>query len=289
MNIRGDFLNFLYLIIIILGLTIQNIVKKPYTQKNGEKGVYFFTMLVSLSATVFFALTSKSLKFDVAFLPYSFLFAVFFCLGTIFGVLSVSAGSLSLTSLFVSYSLMIPTFYGLIFLNSNTSVFFIIGIILLLASLWLVNKKSEKSPFSIKWIIYVIITFFANGMCSVVQKMEQIAFDGGYKNEFMIVALITVSLVMAVMVILKERKELNIFLKTGWNLGILCGIMNGVVNLLVMVITARMSMAIVFPLISAGGIITTYFVSKFLYKEELSRLQAAGLLVGIVSVIFLNL
>ena len=43
-----------YLITIILGVTFQNVVKKPYTQKTNGKGLFFFGCLVSLSAMLFF-------------------------------------------------------------------------------------------------------------------------------------------------------------------------------------------------------------------------------------------
>ena len=35
-------MEFLYLVSIILGISIQNIVKKPYADKTNGKGVYFF-------------------------------------------------------------------------------------------------------------------------------------------------------------------------------------------------------------------------------------------------------
>lgn len=50
----------IYLIAIIFGISFQNIVKKPYTQKASGKGAYIFSLMTSLSALLFFLLTSKS-------------------------------------------------------------------------------------------------------------------------------------------------------------------------------------------------------------------------------------
>ena len=54
-------------------------------------------------------------------------------------------------------------------------------------------------------------------MCTVVQKMQQVASDGAYKNEFMIVALAIVIVIMLAMTFVKERKNIKLFAKSGWH------------------------------------------------------------------------
>ena len=67
--------------------------------------------------------------------------------------------------------------------------FFFIGLGLLAISLFLVNKKNDKCPITPKWLLFVFLSFTGNGLCSTFQKMQQIAFGGAYKNEFMIISL----------------------------------------------------------------------------------------------------
>ncbi|MBE6762457.1 MAG: hypothetical protein E7551_09295 [Ruminococcaceae bacterium] len=202
-------------------------------------------------------------------------------------VLAIAYGSLSLTSLFISYSLMIPTFYGLI-IGDTVSTGFIPGMLLLVISLFLTNKSNEKAKISLKWIICVFLSFLGNGMCTVVQKMQQIASNGAYKNEFMIVALAIVTVVMLIMSILKERTEIKFFAKVGWHWAIICGALNGMVNLFVMILSGKMPVSLMFPLISAGGLIVTYIVSRFFYKEKLTKIQFIGFIFGLMAVVFLN-
>ena len=204
-------------------------------------------------------------------------------------VLAVANGSLSLTSLFISYSLMIPTFYGLVFLKDSISFGFIPGLTLLAVSLFLVNKGDKKARFSFKWIMFVILAFIGNGMCTVIQKMQQVASDGNYKNEFMIVALAIVAVVMFILSMLKEREEIKTYVKAGWHWALICGLLNGMVNLFVMLLSEKMALSLMFPLISAGGLIVTYAVSRFGYKEKLTKVQFAGFVLGLASVIFLNI
>ena len=49
-------------------------------------------------------------------------------------------GSMTLTSLIVSYSVIIPCIYGIVFLKEPISICFVIGLLLLAISLFLVNK-----------------------------------------------------------------------------------------------------------------------------------------------------
>lgn len=280
-------MDILYLLAIILGISGQSIVKKPYTQKTNGAGVYFFNTLLSAAALLFFVVTSSKFSFDISFIPYSIGFAVSFAVSSVFMVLAIAYGSLSLTSLFISYSLMIPTFYGLI-IGDTVSTGFIPGMLLLVISLFLTNKSDEKAKISLKWIICVFLSFFGNGMCTVVQKMQQIASNGAYKNEFMIVALAIVTIVMFIMTLFTERKDINLFAKSGWHWAIICGALNGMVNLFVMILSGKMPVSLMFPLISAGGLIVTYIVSRFFYKEKLAKIQFIGFVFGLAAVVFLN-
>ena len=50
-----------------------------------------------------------------------------------------------------------------------------------------------------------------------------------------------------------------------------------------------MNASIMFPIISAGGIIGTSLVSVLFYKEKLTKMQYAGLVLGIGAIVLLNI
>lgn len=282
-------MNVIYLIIIILGVVFQNVFKKEFNKKSQNGGEYFFSLISAFFAAVFFAATTKDFSFDPGIIPYSIGFGICYAVSVVTSFLAIASGSLSITSLVISYSLMIPTLYGIFFLGNPTSWGFIAGIITLVVSLVLINKPTKDVPITFKWIVYLALAFAGNGMCSVVQKMQQVAFDGQFKNEFMIIALGIVCAVVGVVVLLKERKFVGSYMKKGWCLGAVCGIMNGVVNLFVMILSARMSVAVMFPLISAGGLVVTFIIALLHYNEKLSKRQLAGFAVGVASIVFLNM
>ena len=282
-------MNAVLLISIILGVSAQNIIKKPYTQKNSGKGAFIFGALSSIAAMLFFVITSGGFRWESGLVPYALGFALSYGTSTVFSVLATASGSLSLTALIISFSLMIPTFYGLIFLNDPVSVGLVPGLILLAASLVLINLKSDSIKITPKWLLYVFLAFVGNGMCSTVQKMQQVAFDGAYKNEFMIIALLSVCVGLMTVSLFTEKNDIKLCIKNGWYFALPCGIMNGAVNLFVMLLSARMPVSLMFPLVSAGGIVITYFVSRFIYKEKLTKLQLIGFVLGTVSVVLLNI
>lgn len=283
-------MNTVWLIAIILGVSLQNVTKKSYNQKTNNGGVYIFNVVVAVVSVIFFACTSGGkLVIPVGLIPYILGFAVAFSLASVFSVLAISNGSLSLSALVISYSLMVPAVYGLLFLHEKAGAGLYVGIAFLLVSLFLINLSKDDASVSLKWAIFAFLAFVGSGMCSTIQKMQQLAFNGAYKQEFMFFAFFAVMVAMVLIAFGKEREHAKNYVKNGWRLAALCGLMNGLVNLLVMVLSGKMPASVIFPLISAGGIVCTFLISKFVYHEKLSKTQMLGFGFGIASVIFLNI
>ena len=287
-----DLLNATYLLLIVIGISAQSVIKKGYNNKSEGKGVFTFGALSVLTACVFFLIKSGFvLPFSWEMLPYALGFAASYFLSIIFSFLAIKEGPLSLTSLAISYSLIIPTFWGLIFDGDEAGVWLYLGLILLFVSILLINaKKSDgEGKITLKWAVFALISLVGNGACSTIQPMQSRVFLGAYDSTFMVIALISVFLGLCAFAFFKERGEIVPSLKCGALLMVLCGAANGMVNLLVMVASAKVNNSVMFPIISAGGIVLTWLVSVFLYKEKLEKKQNIGMLLGVISIIFLNL
>ena len=284
-------MNAVLLMLTVLGLSIQEISKKEY-QKRVQGGVFSFFAAYAVLATLVFVITGKgSFHFTAAATGYSVAFAVAYCMASIFSFLALKCGPMSLTSLVLSYSLIIPTFYGILVLGEPTDPMLYIGIALLLISLVLINLegKREEKKITPRWVLFAALAFVGNGACSTIQKMQQTAFDGLYKSEFMIVGLLITAVVLALVAIATERKQMLPNLKKGVICYSACGIANGVVNFLVLVLATAMPASVMFPVISAGGIVLTALVSILLYKEKLSHWQKLGFVLGVAAIVVLNL
>lgn len=284
-------MNTLLLTIAIFGISIQGIAIKTFEEKTGGKGLYLFSMISRLAGILFFVATAGKLSFCLEVLPYSIAFGIFYGICVIFNILSIKNGSLPLTSLISSYSLMLPTAYGLIFLHDPISIGFVPGLIFLLVSLFLINSKNGTggTDISAKWVMFVSLVFIGNGGSSIVQSMQQRAFQGNFKSEFMIMALLIFVIVTGVLSWCNEKKDIIPCTKKGWMPAVVCGVANALVNLLIMVLQEKMSVSVLFPMVSAGGLVLTYFLSRFLYKEKLSSSQLVGFALGTLSVVFLNI
>ncbi len=283
-------MNILLIVMTVILMSLQSVFQKQYNLKTKTPNAFLFSSATALFAMVFFVISAGfKLDFSLAVLPYSIGFAVAYAAANVSMILAVRCGSLAITNLILAYSLIIPTLYGIVFLKDDIGVNTYFGIALLLISLLLLNAKDgeENTKFSIKWLVFAILAFAGNGMCSTVQKMQQSAFDGSFKSEFMIVALAIVVVIMLVAAFMKKgvRSELKGCAKYA----VPCGLANGGVNLLVMILTGMVASAILFPTISAGGIVLSFIISVFFYKEKLSKMQMAGYAIGIISVILLNL
>ena len=282
-------MKYLLLVSDIAGITAQNIFSKQYDLKCKKQNVFIFTAVLSFFAMLFFVISSGGkLNFNAEFLLYSIGFGIAYGAATAGQVYAIKTGSLSISMLIMSYSLIIPTMYGIAFLKEPVRMSTYIGIALLMISLFMVNMKKEDAKFSLVWIMWLIISFVGNGMCSTVQKMQQLHFDGAYKSEFMIAALAVVIVISLVIGFLQPGNKKEEFVGC-LKYAPISGIANGIVNLLTMVLTAVIPNAVLFPSLSAGGIVLTFIISLAIYKEKLTKMQIIGYFVGTASVIILSL
>ena len=167
---------------------------------------------------------------------------------------------------------------------------------LFFASLVLVNVKFEKGgkkrkPITLKWIIFMSIAFITNGFCCIFQTMQQKAYGGKNGSEMMILALILAVFVVLFATLLTERKNIPSATKSARTGGTPAGVMVAMNNFLVMLFTGRnlMPVAIFFPVVSGGYLILTFILGRLIYKEKYDLLQYIGIVIGLASVILLNL
>ncbi len=282
---------YILMLITAIFLTGQNVVKQKYNNKC-TKGTYLFSGMIAFWALVFFLVCNRDWDYSLKLLLPSFAFAVVYAMATVFAVLAIKHGSLTVTTLIISYSLLIPTFYGIIFLEEPVSVIFVVGIILLAVSLWLTNykKTEEKQKVTVRWVIYVILAFVGNGMCSTVQKWEQLTYGVQGQNMFMIVALaMTVVIFVVCSAVSGEKKDLPEATKKGWYLAMICGIMNGAVNYLVLYMNPRISASVMFPVLSGASLVMIFVYSLVFEREKFTPKQCVGFAIGVISVVLLNI
>lgn len=303
-------MNAVLLIATVTGILAQNVTTKSYSKRvqGGTYSYAFGRVTFGLLVFVIVALCGDGFALERGVVPYSLAFALAYSVAVIFSTLALATGPLSLTALISQYSLLVPTVYGVIALGEKTSVWFYAGVVLLAASLLLVNLKIEKKKkadecglensiqtaepkrkINWKWGLFVLLSFIGNGACSTVQKVQQVVFDGEYKSAFMIVALAVSAVAMIVAAAVSEKKRLGENLKKGAVWYGVCGVANGLVNLFVLLLAEKMPSSVMFPIISAGGTVAATVLSVTVYKEKLTALQIVGVVLGVLAIIALNI
>ncbi|MBE6626046.1 MAG: hypothetical protein E7628_02540 [Ruminococcaceae bacterium] len=306
-------MNIYYLLIIpiIVGAFLQEFFKKKFQNEREEHKNMPSVILYSLTLTSasFIALTILWAfnGFENIIYPttvtIAFAFGVLYVVATIYSLLALFSGPFALTALILSYSLILPTGFGLIFYSGGNapSVFVISGIILIFVSLFLVRTKSDNAGVKItgKWIIYSVIAFASNGTLNILQTIHN---EENAKNSinvepyiFMLWSMffVVVSFAIIALIYFTKNKNKGLAMPNTSSLlkfGCATGVSNTVMNVLVLTVNGIYVPAfILFPLMSVGQLTLIFFVSVLFFNERYSTSQYIGYFLGMISIVLLNI
>lgn len=277
----------LLIILTIIGTCSQSIFKKAFALRHDAP--FVFSVVSVISTALYFSINAGSdFIFSWDYVPYSIGFGISYTVSFLAFMYAIKEGSLALTSLALSYSLVIPTLFGVIFLGEDLTLISIVGIVFLLLSLYLINYEKGEKKITLKWIFYTLLTALGNGFCSVFMKMQQINQNFQYRNEFMVSGLIIVIIVSFVFAFVNNRDKFSLCLKPAILLPIGCGLANALSNFCSLKLSP-LPVSFVSPICSAGGILGTGAISLLIYKERFNLKQILGIILGTLSVVFLSL
>lgn len=282
-----------YLLIILK--TIANISEgvliKKYNARHAAGGM-FFTGILSLFALGFFFISDKNgLSFPGGMFPYAIAFGFIYCISYFLTFVALSCGSFTLSMLIISYSLVFPILYGIIFLHESVSVFTCIGFVLLMISLFFVRegRDGKEKKFSVKWLIAILIVTAGNGLLAILQKIQQLRFHNECNNEFMIIGLSVSASFLLIGGLIKDRKLLKEIIRYGIPYAGAAGAANGLNNLLTIAVNDLLSLSVVAPVSSGMKIVVSFLSGAILFKEKYMKRQLIGVGIGVVALVFLNL
>lgn len=286
-------INYFFLFIVLFGVNIQNILKKHFYIKNPDTKsnfLYHFNFFTLLSACVFLGIIYIfNFTFCLKTLIYASIFSITFCLSMFGSYQALACGPMSLTVLISSFSTILPLLFGVTFLKETLSILGIIGLIVLAISLILVNKVNKGEKINKKWLFYICVSFIANGGNSIIQKLHQSDVGGDYTICFQFIAMVIAVMITGIIMLIKEKPNIPIFVKnSGLLTSSLSGIANAIVNILMLYLAINMKAVILYPVVSAGGLVISFLTAILLYKEKLNKLQYIGSLLGLVSILLLN-
>lgn len=280
---------FIYLCIILF-TAAQSASTKLYTKCSDNSTA--FNIYKALSAfVIFLAVCLYNFQTHTGTLAFGLLHGLLLSVSMYTGYKALTYGPMLLTSLIVSFSVVIPLFYGVIFCNEALNTYKIIGLILLTAAIVFSNlnkpQDSTKSA-NLKWSIYLALTFICNGFSSIIQKVHQSKYNSMYCSEFMLYAMLACSVIYLAMGFTQIRTN-NPFKSNGKRYGIFSGIATAISGYSTIRLAGFENASILFPAISAGTILCTLLAGIIIFKEKLRYNHIIALVSGIAAVVFLKL
>jgi drug/metabolite transporter (DMT)-like permease len=209
------------------------------------------------------------------------------------GYQALCRGPMALTSMLVSFSVVIPLIWGITVGNETLKTMQYTALVLLFLAIIMTNvdkmKVKQMTPTNYgAWLLFVGITFASNGICSILQKQHQTLYPEAYSKEFMLFAMLLCSVVFSISAFRKiSPKELRGI--KGKRYGVLSGLANGLANFLTLVLAGLENASVLFPIISAGTILAALICGRVVFKEKLKANHYAALVSGIIAVVLMKL
>jgi len=261
--------------------------------ENGENFSAFYNFIVTTSAFIVWGIIYiMESGFEWGVLLYSTLYGICYTCALMGLICALKCGKVSLTSFIKQLSLVGVAVWGALFWNATLDVNVVIGIILIIPSMYLCFKSTgnDEKSISLRWLICILMLFVGNAGCSIVQKYQQMTFDGNYGSMLMFFGC---GFSAVVCFILYKRRDVTSHSKMNIRrIGypVMAGISSALLNLFIIRLAlSSLSPAVIYPVIAVGGMLVTILFSVTVCKEKLNLYQWFGLMIGVIAVVFLNL
>lgn len=279
-------------VLIVLASVTQSATTKLFNQNCSDSAV--FNAIKSCSSLILFALIAAvGFTFHFGTALFGTLYGICLCISMFAGYQALCRGPMALTSMLVSFSVIIPLIWGITVGNETLKKLQYPALILLLVAIIFTNadkikaKKQTETNYCL-WLMFVGITFVCNGICSILQKQHQTLYPEAYSREFMLFAMLLCSVVFVIFALRKTSLK-NLKMIKMKRYGVLSGLANGAANFLTLVLAGLENASILFPIISAGTILGSLLCGRLFFKEKLRANHYVALAAGIAAVVLLKL
>lgn len=223
------------------------------------------------------------------------------------GIKVLEIGSLAIYSMFMMLGgMLLPYFYGIIFLNEAVTLPRAVGSILLATFIVLQSliqnaamSKEEKKPLKdrLLFLALCIAIFFLNGMTGVIAKMHEMSAEAISEANFTFLYSAFTALISLLLIVIvfmgggaKEKlAQVGTAMKPKPMLSMVgLGLMTNSGNFLLLKAAANLPASVQFPFTSGGVILLSTLVSAFIFKDKISKKEWLTVLgASVATVLFL--
>jgi len=293
----------LLIILSVIASALIGILRGKYAKSYPMSGVYLWrfnfyqNIFCFLSILLIYLFSGTEFSFSV----FSVLLGAALAVANILsleGLLQAQAcGSFAYTSVIVALSAIIPSMSGPVLFGEKVTVsqFAGIGLMIICIILSPGNDGGERRAVNLKWLLFCTVAFVFSGAVGVVQKIHQ--NNAAHKAEMpaLLLTCFFVSFALSGIRLITERRRMK---KSGESLNKLtlavllfpavsglCFAFPHTINLF---LSGRLASVVFFPTINLCPMLLTMLYAVFGFKERLTAKQWAGIVVGILSTVFVS-
>ncbi|MBE6590233.1 MAG: hypothetical protein E7643_08645 [Ruminococcaceae bacterium] len=231
--------------------------------------------------------------FHVEFSPVSVFWAIMFALVMLpyymVGIKVLALGSLAIYSMFMMLGgMLVPLFYGVVFLREDISIGKALGTILLtlfiiLQAVWQQPPADQEGNQSGKkkylFFVLCLLIFLVNGLTGVIAKAHQISKGAVDEISFTVISCALTSIFSLILLgfeFLRNHRETSrqiiaaLKIKPLWLMALI-GATAYTGNFLHLLAASNVPASVQFPLVSGAVIVLSALVSAFVFHERLSK------------------
>ena len=201
---------------------------------------------------------------------------------------AMASGPVSITSFVGCSSLLISTAAGVLIFHETVTLLQAIGVMILIIALFLtISPKAEKSKPG--WKIWCALFFLCSGATGIIFKLHQASDNASGADGMMLVAAITSAIIFAVTSMVVSEKQEHTFPhipRYALPFVIGCGIVSCGYNRLNLTLSGQLPSIVFFPVFNGTVILLSSLMAAFIFREKLKPAQLAGMVIGIVSLVF---
>ena len=282
----------------VFSACVQNYYCKNLFQVISDNMVYqIICYLVALIGTLLIVKVER---------PAGFVVFLSVCVGVLITVECYSlleamrCGSMSLTTLFSMAALLIPAVASPLFFGEEISVFQISGTGLVLLSMFLTldvpgelraRKEKKEAGFSLRWLFFAVTAFFTGGFCAIVEKCLVRSPYAEQSNTYAVMSFgVLILLTAGILWFRRQKMGERVTMKLGPKLLlplVIIGIGQAGNFILIIEALKRLPSSMVYGINNGARLILITVLDVLLFRQQLKKIQIAGMAVGAASLVLL--
>ena len=206
-------------------------------------------------------------------------------------IAAMRVGAMSTTSICVMYGMIIPSVAGPIFWKEPIGILQMAGILMMIASLWLIKGKAptEEKGISKRWMLLAIFAFVFSGMAGVMEKIHQSTEARAERMSFVLIACAFMFVFSIIARLITRKKNEKNSTKSTASLAALSGLVIGLYSTVNLTLSGKLDSMIYYPIANGGAMLLTVLVSAIVFKERFDKQKITGTIIGLLGILCLSI